>query len=283
MDATEQDIALANKAAMAAAMGGSATEAGQEAPRRERGDRGRRNDRRGEPRTEQRDEPSQARQDFSDAPPTELTAGVDVNASSDSQAAGNPTDAADPQRPPRERRSRDRYGRDRRERGEGAERPENGMEAPLTAENTVPNEAADQQISAPAAPEFVAPIAAAPAVAVVALVPAPAQPAQSTPAPAKAPVAAAVAPAASGLPKVQSYDLPLQDLVQVAQGSGLQWVNSDASKIAEAQAAIDAQAKPAHVPRERPAVVVSNEGPLVLVETKRDLREMDLPFEKPAA
>jgi ribonuclease E len=112
---------------------------------------------------------------------------------------------------------------------------------------------------------------------------APAQPAQSTPAPAKAPVAAAVAPAASGLPKVQSYDLPLQDLVQVAQSSGLQWVSSDASKIAEAQAAIAAQAKPAHVPRERPAVVVSNEGPLVLVETKRDLREMDLPFEKPAA
>ena len=86
---------------------------------------------------------------------------------------------------------------------------------------------------------------------------------------------------ANSLPKVTSYDLPLQDLVQVAQGSGLQWVNSDASKIAEAQAAIAAEAKPAHVPRERPPVVASSEGPLVLVETKRDLREMALPFEKP--
>jgi ribonuclease E len=75
----------------------------------------------------------------------------------------------------------------------------------------------------------------------------------------------------------------LQDLVQVAQASGLQWVNSDASKIAEAQAAMALEAKPAHVPRERPPVAVITEGPLVLVETKRDLREMALPFEKPAA
>ena len=85
------------------------------------------------------------------------------------------------------------------------------------------------------------------------------------------------------LPKVASYDLPMQDLVQVAQGSGLQWVNSDAGKIAEAQAAIAAEVKPAHTPRERPASVASSEGPLVLVETKRDLREMALPFEKPVA
>lgn len=85
------------------------------------------------------------------------------------------------------------------------------------------------------------------------------------------------------MPKVQSYDLPLQDLSQVAQASGLQWVNSNASKIAEVQAAIAAEAKPAHVPRERPPVVVSNEGPLVLVETKRDLGNMTLPFEQAAA
>ena len=82
---------------------------------------------------------------------------------------------------------------------------------------------------------------------------------------------------------MQSYDLPMQDLVQVAQSSGLQWVNSDASKIAEAKAAIAAEVKPIHVPRERPAVVASTEAPLVLVETKRDLRDMPLPFEKPAA
>ena len=101
---------------------------------------------------------------------------------------------------------------------------------------------------------------------------------QSTPSPSPA-----LASAASALPQVQAYDLPLQDLIQVAQGSGLQWINSDAGKIAEAQAAIAAEAKPAHVPRVRAPVVVSNEGPLVLVETRRDLREVELPFDKPAA
>ena len=80
-----------------------------------------------------------------------------------------------------------------------------------------------------------------------------------------------------------SYDLPLQDLAQVAQSSGLQWVNSDTAKIAEAQAALAAEARPVHVPRERPAIVVSAEAPLVLVETKRDLRDMPLPFDKPQA
>lgn len=78
---------------------------------------------------------------------------------------------------------------------------------------------------------------------------------------------------------MESYDLPLQDLVGVAEGSGLQWVNSDAAKIAEAQAAIAAEVKPVQVPRERPAVVVSQEAPLVLVETKRDLGTIQLPFE----
>lgn len=81
------------------------------------------------------------------------------------------------------------------------------------------------------------------------------------------------------MPKVQGYALPTESLQQVAQGSGLQWVNSDASKIAAVQAAIAAEPKPVHVPRERPAPVVIDEQPLVLVETRRDLRNMTLPFE----
>jgi ribonuclease E len=67
--------------------------------------------------------------------------------------------------------------------------------------------------------------------------------------------------------------------VQVASSSGLQWVNSDADKIAQAQAAIAAEPKPLHVPRERPPVVQIDQGPLILVETRRDLRHMELPFE----
>lgn len=274
MDATEQDIALANKAAMAAAMGGAATDATQDAPRRERGERGRRNDRRGE------------RQDFGDAG-AEPAAGTDANAPTENPEQNHQGDQADQQRPPRGRR--DRYGRERRERndgGESTEREPNSSETPVFSENSVPNEAPAQQIRAQEDPEFVstevlAPVFVAPVIQPMAPVQAVQSPAAPAPAPVKAPGVAA--PAGTVLPKVASYDLPLQDLAQIAQGSGLQWVNSDASKIAEAQAAIALEAKPAHVPRERPAVVISNEGSLVLVETRRDLREMELPFEKPTA
>ena len=90
---------------------------------------------------------------------------------------------------------------------------------------------------------------------------------------------APAAPAGRSLPRVASYELPMQQLVEVASASGLQWVNSDAAKIAQAQAAIAAEPKPVHVPRERPPVVVVDEGPLILVETRRDLAKLDLPFE----
>lgn len=87
------------------------------------------------------------------------------------------------------------------------------------------------------------------------------------------------------MPKVSSYALPQDELIQIAQGSGLQWVNSDPARVAQVQAAIAAEPQPVHVPRERPAPVVVDVGPLVLVETKRDLRNLTLPFESdgPAA
>jgi ribonuclease E len=171
----------------------------------------------------------------------------------------------------RERRSRDRYGRDRRERaprdGQGAEpqQPETQsyqQNLPLAGENT-----------AQAATNYVAPsVPAATPVAMPAAMP--------VAAPAAAQAQASVAQA---MPKVQSYALPLLDLAQVASNSGLEWVNSDAAKIAAVQAAIAAEPKPIRIPRERPAPVVIDAGPLVLVETKRDLRNMVLPFEADAA
>jgi ribonuclease E len=80
------------------------------------------------------------------------------------------------------------------------------------------------------------------------------------------------------VPRVQPFRLPVDDLKNVAEGSGLQWVLSDADKIAAAQAAMAAEPKPIHVPRERPPVTEVDDGPLVLVETKRDLRDLHLPF-----
>jgi ribonuclease E len=82
---------------------------------------------------------------------------------------------------------------------------------------------------------------------------------------------------------VEAFVLPMEDLHRIAQGSGLEWVNSDAEKIAAALAAIAAEPKPAHVPRERKPLVVLDEGPLVLVETRKDLSQLKLPFEQGSA
>ena len=79
---------------------------------------------------------------------------------------------------------------------------------------------------------------------------------------------------------MQTFALPMEALNQVAQGSGLSWVNSDSAKVAQVQAAIAAEAKPIHVPRARVAPAQVDTGPLVLVETKRDLRSLQLPFEE---
>ena len=46
------------------------------------------------------------------------------------------------------------------------------------------------------------------------------------------------------------------------------------------QAAIAAAPKPIHVPRERRPVVLEDTGPLVLVETRKDLSQVKLPFEQ---
>jgi ribonuclease E len=82
------------------------------------------------------------------------------------------------------------------------------------------------------------------------------------------------------MPKARPFTLPMQDLQAIAQSAGLDWVNSNAEKVAAVQAAIAAEPKPVRVPRERPPVVVLDEGPLVLVETRRDLSAMTLPFEQ---
>jgi ribonuclease E len=163
----------------------------------------------------------------------------------------------------RDRRSRDRYGRDRRERGDRQPRDE-GAAAPVVATE---GEAAPERSERTRYPTGFASEEAESA-AVPAAATQPDRPAM------------APAPAAPGLPKVQPFQLPVDDLIQVAQGSGLQWVNSDAEKIAAVQAAIAAEPQPVHVPRERPPAIVIDEAPLVMVETKRDLRELKLPFEQ---
>jgi ribonuclease E len=160
---------------------------------------------------------------------------------------------------PREpRRSRDRYGRDRGQRAERTERsrPTN----PVFEPNPTPEQVNDAAVE---------PIA----VAAVA---------ESMPAQVSEPNTAAETSEAvmTNMPTVQDYTLPTEQLVALAQASGLQWIHSNPERVAAVQATIAAEPRPVHVPRERPAPVAINTEPLILVETRRDLHTLVLPFEQ---
>jgi len=121
--------------------------------------------------------------------------------------------------------------------------------------------------TAPAAP---APVEAAPA-----------RPAQApTPAPAPLPAPAAPAPVAAKPVVIEPYALPTDALASLASTAGLQWVQSDTDKVRAVQAAMAAEPAPIHVPREPRRHVLVDEGPLVLVETRKDLSQIQLPFEQ---
>jgi len=198
----------------------------------------------------------------------------DVNANADAAPAEGNADAAAPAEGQEAGEAGEREGGRRRGRGRDRFRRERREgEAEGSTDNAAPAETSD---AAAAEAHVAAEVAAAP-------VEAPA----AAPAPvAEAPVAAAEqapaapAPVAAAPVVVAPYVLPIPDLEALAQASGLQWVNSDAEKIAAAQAAIAAEPKPVHVPRERPPAVVIDEGPLVLVETRKDLSQLKLPFEQ---
>ena len=200
---------------------------------------------------------------------------TESGAEAGAEAGGSPP-AETEARPPREGgereggRSRGGRGRGRRD---GAETRE-----PVAVEGEQPAETHAAYVEHPAqVPVDEAPAAppAAPA--------APATPVQAVePATATLPVAAAAAPPAADPMRTEPYVLSTESLITVAHGVGLEWVNSDADKIRAVQAAMAAEPKPAHVPRApRPAVVIED-GPLVLVETKKDLSQLKLPFEQRA-
>ena len=282
------------------------TERTERQPRRERGERGERRER--QPRNAEIQNPATVE-------PTAQSVQEAVNDIPASDAQSNAEDA-----PRNGRRSRDRYGRDRRngrDRNGAPRDDEQALDTNASQEQDVVQAAVDNAVAVAAAPAddtvqetprrsyfsaAATPAAELPVVANTAPmtdaapVPAQAVAVSATPvaapvvaaAPATAPAPASVAaapkaPAATtGMPRIASYSLPMDALQQVARDAGLEWVNSDADKIAAVQAAIAAEPKPVRIPRERPPVVVLDEGPLVLVETRKDLSEMVLPFEQPA-
>jgi ribonuclease E len=230
----------------------------REGGRGNRGGRGRRSER--GPRQE---EANSASGDVQQPP----SGSAEVN-NTELASASPVLEATGENREPREKRSRDRYGRDRGPRQDRSERTDSGAQSEHGA---TPVAALAQ-----ATPEE-----ASPANTVVATTTKVAAP-EPTPVPVAATPVAAIT--STGMPKVSSsYALPMEALQQVASGSGLQWINTDADRVAAVQAAIAAEPSLQHVPRERPAAVVLDNRPLVLVETKRDLRNMTLPFEQDSA
>jgi ribonuclease E len=198
-------------------------------------------------------------------------ANVNVDGNEAPEAQGDATGEGPEGSEGRRRRNRGRRGGERRERVEGAEGVEGAenAQAPEVAETQATDTA---QATAPVASQDVAP-------------PAPPQPvAAPAQAPVSAPAVAIEAPAAEPAPApvATPYALPLDELQGIAQAAGLEWVNSDADKIMAAQEAIASEPRPVHVPRERKPAVVLDEGPLILVETRKDLSQVSLPFEQQA-
>jgi ribonuclease E len=238
--------------------------------RRERGERGER----GERRNQDGNRPNAS---ADNADPLASAQGLTNDSTSDAPSQDERADGNQGTPERRERRSRDRYGRDRRERNTGADSNATGEANAAPAENLSADQAHEAEV--PATRSYFD-RATAPAETTTNVAPAaPAAPVSAAPVATVAPTSASTASAApAGFPKVQTYVLPVASLIEVAEGSGLKWVNSDPEKIAQAQAAIAAEPKPVHVPRERPPAVVIDEGPLVLVETRKDLSNLNLPF-----
>ncbi len=235
---------------------------------------------------------------------------VGQTAPNDTTAEGDNTRVDGGER--RERRSRDRYGRDRRNGNREPRQPSDtdadaggsvtGAEVAEPATETTP--AGDERARrsyfdrpSVAVTPSVQEIAAAenaeakPFAAPEPMATAPAPAVDVSPIEATTPkmaVEASVAPVVADAPMptppsapseaAPPFVLPMEGLTRIAQGSGLQWVNSDADKVAAVQAAIAAEPRPVLTPRERPPSIVVDEGPLVLVETRKDLRNLNLPF-----
>lgn len=183
---------------------------------------------------------------------------AEPKAGAEGQAPAGADDAAAGEEGRRRGRGRDRQRRERRD----VEPREDGNGSAMQATEAGGNGALLAETAAETDTPHVAPATAAPPAAVI-----------------------EAAPAAAPVPKVliEPYVLPLDALQRIAESSGLQWVNSDADKIRAAQEAIASEPKPVHAPRQRKPLAVVDEGPLVLVETRKDLSQLKLPFESGAS
>ena len=199
--------------------------------------------------------------------------------------AENLSEPADTARAPREKRSRDRYGRDRRDRANQPRPPRTGSvgtadDGPIGSSDT------PQADSAPGSDAGAGTAEQKTAIDLTteASHATPAADAASTASPAPVVVEkepAALSNAVGNVAAVSkpAYVLPVEDLHAIARQAGLEWINSDADKVAKVQADIAAEPVAVRQPREPQVVVLPDDGPLILVETRRDLTKMVLPFD----
>ena len=213
--------------------------------------------------------------------------GREAVAETGAEAAAVPDATQDGAVREREGRRRGGRGRQRREPREAAESTselvsdaefsgsgEAASETPARAHTSQPDEAPQPAVA-------VAPAADVPSHDA----PQPVMAAAEEPAPVAASVEQTVAPTTGDTPpqpSVSEFALDAEQLQAVAASAGLQWVGSDATKIAAAREAMAREPEPVHVPREPKPVELVDEGPLVLVETRKDLSQIRLPFETAA-
>ncbi|MEX8505628.1 ribonuclease E/G [Leptothrix ochracea] len=233
---------------------GPETEAEREAGRRRRrGGRGGRRER-------EEGAPAEALQEGVASVADAAEAGAPVMA--EGEATGAAPSEARPRREPRPRRERrPRDAADSRV-DAGAEGPSTDAAALTPVAEAVP---APMVPSASLEPEWDVAFTAPAMVAEVAVAPVVA-----------APVIAAAVDAPAGL---DSYVLAVEALQGIARDAGMEWVLTDADKARAVQEQIAAEPRPVHVPRILPTMVLPDEGPLVLVETRRDLAQWALPFD----
>jgi ribonuclease E len=184
------------------------------------------------------------------------------------------------------------------ERGEGGERGERGgrgrgrgRDRQRREPEATPQGLGDGALAEAAAAEVAAPLLASSPTPSAAAIPVSQQEQEVAAPTAFAAAAQVVEPASEAEPRVpaadsrveiEAFELPVGSLQEVARSAGLEWVNSDAEKIRAAQAALENELAPVRVPRERKPAARVDEGPLVLVETRKDLSQYKLPFETAA-
>jgi ribonuclease E len=195
----------------------------------------------------------------------EATTGESIGERGETMATpGESVEATDGGETRRRGRGRDRNRRERPD--EGGVETSAAPEALVAADQVLATESLGLELTsrtAPADAQVAVPLGAA------------------APASTAIPASVAVQPTESG--KVEPFLLPLGSLQAIAESAGLQWVNSDTEKMRAAQEAIASEPRPVHVPRERKPVARVDTGPLVLVETRKDLAQIKLPFEQSGA